>query len=173
MILAWLIIILVLGGLSAWVLGRWSGRAARWVSLAALVIDTVLLAMIWRDVTASISLSGGAWLVDRAVKSPDGKIIIMGASSHNADFIKKTPVGKRLLLTHYPAFADLLVRIEESSKSEESEWLRLPGLFRRWELEQVMALDQEFLIEAEESDRQGTSLFAVYCRQRTAEGKAS
>jgi NADH-quinone oxidoreductase subunit M len=64
MILAWLIIILVLGGLAAWVLGRWSGRAARWVSLAALVTDAVLLAVVWRDATASPALSGGAWLAE-------------------------------------------------------------------------------------------------------------
>ncbi len=60
------------------------------------------------DIAEAFSATGGAWLVDRAVKSPGGDIIIVGASSHNADFIKKELAGKRLLLTHYPAFADLL-----------------------------------------------------------------
>lgn len=60
------------------------------------------------EIAEAFSATGGAWLVDQAVASPDGKIIIVGASSHNAGFIKKEPTGKRLLLTHYPAFADLL-----------------------------------------------------------------
>jgi len=60
------------------------------------------------EIAEAFRATGGAWLMDRAVASPDGEIVIVGASSHNADFIKKAPTGKRLLLTHYPAFADIL-----------------------------------------------------------------
>ena len=43
-------------------------------------------------------------------------------------------------------------------------WLRLPGLFRRWEFEQVIDVDQEFLVEESGRDEQGMSLFAIFTR---------
>ena len=60
------------------------------------------------EIAEAFQATGGAWLVDQAVESPDGKVIIVGASSHDAAFIKKRPTGKSLLLTHYPAFVDLV-----------------------------------------------------------------
>lgn len=51
--------------------------------------------------------TGGAWLVDREVPAPDGRISIVGAAGHDTGFIATAGRGKRLLLTHYPAFADL------------------------------------------------------------------
>ena len=35
MILLWLIVILLVGGLLAWAAGRWSASASRWISLIA------------------------------------------------------------------------------------------------------------------------------------------
>jgi hypothetical protein len=46
------------------------------------------------------------------------------------------------------------------------EFLRLPGLFRRWEFEQVIDGSDEFHIEAAGTTEDGTALFAVYCRER-------
>jgi hypothetical protein len=46
------------------------------------------------------------------------------------------------------------------------ELLRLPGLFRRWELEQVIDGSDEFHIEAAGTTSDGARLFAVYYRER-------
>jgi len=55
MILLWLLIVTVAGAAAAWVLGWWS-KASRWVALAALFVDAVLLVLAWS------STSGGTWL---------------------------------------------------------------------------------------------------------------
>lgn len=48
-----------------------------------------------------------------------------------------------------------------------SEWLKLPGLFHRFELEQVIDADghHEYLFEQAGHDAQGRELIAVYCRR--------
>ncbi len=56
MILLWLLIVTVVGALAAWALGGWSRGASRWVALAALFADAVLLVLAWA------STSGGTWL---------------------------------------------------------------------------------------------------------------
>jgi NADH-quinone oxidoreductase subunit M len=56
MILLWLLLVTVAGALAAWVLGGWSRTASRWVALAALFADAVLLVIAWA------STSGGTWL---------------------------------------------------------------------------------------------------------------
>jgi len=56
MILLWLLIVTVAGALAAWVLGRWSKAASRWVTLAALLGDAVLLVFAWA------SALSGTWL---------------------------------------------------------------------------------------------------------------
>lgn len=45
------------------------------------------------------------------------------------------------------------------------EFLRLPGLFRRWEVEQVLDGDHDFHIEEAGTASDGTQLFAVYRRE--------
>jgi len=52
---------------------------------------------------------------------------------------------------------------------DDAEWLRLPGLFRCWELQQVVDSDHEFHIEAAGHHEDGTSLFAIYKRPHSAE----
>lgn len=44
------------------------------------------------------------------------------------------------------------------------EYLRLPGLFRRWELEQVLEADTDFRLEEAGTASDGTPLLAVYQR---------
>ena len=46
------------------------------------------------------------------------------------------------------------------------DFLRLPGLFRRWELEQVIEGSEEFHINAAGETEDGTELFIVYYRER-------
>jgi NADH-quinone oxidoreductase subunit M len=67
MILLWLIIIPLLGGLAAWVLDRKDGTASRWASLAALALDAVLLVLFMSQQATSMDLSRGAWLVELSV----------------------------------------------------------------------------------------------------------
>jgi hypothetical protein len=45
------------------------------------------------------------------------------------------------------------------------EWLRLPGLFQRWELDQVIGPGEDIRIEEAGSACDGTPLFAVYFKQ--------
>jgi hypothetical protein len=48
--------------------------------------------------------------------------------------------------------------------------VRLPGLFRRWELSQVIDADREFIVEEAGEDQSGTKLFRIFCRRRHAGG---
>ena len=61
-ILAWLIIILLVGGLAAWLADRQDSSAARWISLSALAFDCVLLAFLWSDSTTRVALDRGPGL---------------------------------------------------------------------------------------------------------------
>jgi NADH-quinone oxidoreductase subunit M len=64
MLLAWLIIIPLLGGFAAWALARWSDAWPRWISLAALVIDGFLLAAIWPASLAEGISVPGTWTAE-------------------------------------------------------------------------------------------------------------
>lgn len=48
--------------------------------------------------------------------------------------------------------------------TERDEFVRLPGLFRRWELEQVL-MPGDFHLEEAGSASDGTPLFALYRRE--------
>ena len=76
--------------------------------------------------------------------------------------------------------ADLLTRIRDIAAALEAsrqpadpgpdrEWLRLPGLFRRFELGELLAAGDEHLIEEEGCYMDGTPLFAMYTRPHVAE----
>jgi len=53
MVLIWLIGILLLGGILAWLTARWSPQLPRWISLVAIAIDLVLAACIWASRASS------------------------------------------------------------------------------------------------------------------------
>lgn len=53
MVLIWLICILLLGGILAWLTARWSPQLPRWISLVAIAIDLVLAASIWASRASS------------------------------------------------------------------------------------------------------------------------
>jgi hypothetical protein len=71
-------------------------------------------------------------------------------------------------LRPHPAIEELLSRIGVArpapASDRDHEWLRLPGLFRRWEIEQVTDVDEEYLVEDAGRAPDGTPLFAIYSR---------
>jgi NADH-quinone oxidoreductase subunit M len=62
MILVWLIIIPLIGGLAAWPLGRKNSAWPRWISIASLVVDAILLIRLCSTTHTQILLSRGLWL---------------------------------------------------------------------------------------------------------------
>jgi NADH-quinone oxidoreductase subunit M len=68
MILAWLLIITVGGGIVAWVAGWWRAAASRWVALLSLVLDLALLIFIWVSCSAT---RGEARIADFGLRSAD------------------------------------------------------------------------------------------------------
>jgi NADH-quinone oxidoreductase subunit M len=65
MILLWLIIILLVGGLCAWILGRTNPVWARWLALAALAIDLALSLGLWLQQPGAVTFSERpSWLVE-------------------------------------------------------------------------------------------------------------
>jgi NADH-quinone oxidoreductase subunit M len=63
MILLALILIPLVGGLTAWISGTRSDRAPRWISLAALFADALLLALFLAGPSLPVGLDRGVWLV--------------------------------------------------------------------------------------------------------------
>ena len=55
---------------------------------------------------------------------------------------------------------------EDRPCTVSEDFLRLPGLFRRWELEQVIEGSDEFHISAAGETEDGSELFTVYYRER-------
>jgi len=65
MILTWLIIVPLAGGLLAWFLARWNARWSRWISLIALAINLVLMGILWAQRVGEVGLTTrGPWLVE-------------------------------------------------------------------------------------------------------------
>ena len=62
MILLWLIVVLLAGGVLAWLAARSNPLWCRWISLAAVSIDFVLVLALWgRNVTVSLARTND-WL---------------------------------------------------------------------------------------------------------------
>ncbi len=68
MMLFWLIAVLLVGGLLAWVAGKANAAAARWISLAALTVDLVLVVLLWtRSPGVRLHLAGNErWMAELA-----------------------------------------------------------------------------------------------------------
>jgi len=47
MILAWMICILLIGGLLAWIASRWNSQLAKWIALVAVIIDFIVICNLW------------------------------------------------------------------------------------------------------------------------------
>ena len=54
---------------------------------------------------------------------------------------------------------------EAVPETERDEFVRLPGLFRRWELEHVVSPGIDFHLEEAGTASDGTPLFALYRRE--------
>lgn len=52
------------------------------------------------------------------------------------------------------------------SHDTDPDWVRLPGLFRRWEFQQVINPGADFHLEGAGTASDGTPLFALYRRER-------
>lgn len=64
MILAWLIIILMLGGAVAWIFAKWNKHLARIVSLFALLVDFIIVIGFWFIYPISLNLGNSTnWLI--------------------------------------------------------------------------------------------------------------
>jgi NADH-quinone oxidoreductase subunit M len=61
MILVWLIVILMAGGLLAWISEIWNKQLPRWLSMIALVIDFVLVLTLWLSHNSTNALLSDAW----------------------------------------------------------------------------------------------------------------
>ena len=64
MILAWLILIPLIGGLAAWFLGSKYSSWARWISLASLVLDVALLLYFWPAPSTEAVLGRSTWFIE-------------------------------------------------------------------------------------------------------------
>ena len=53
----------------------------------------------------------------------------------------------------------------ETKTTSEEEFVRLPGLYRRWELEQLVEPGVDFHLEEAGTAEDGTPLYAVYRRE--------
>jgi len=63
MILVYFLIVLLAGGILAWLTARWSVLAARWISLAAVAIDFVLAVWLWASHLSGFNpLAGAGWM---------------------------------------------------------------------------------------------------------------
>ncbi|GEL75655.1 hypothetical protein [Myxococcus virescens] len=54
----------------------------------------------------------------------------------------------------------------ECAGAQANDYVRMPGLFRRWEFQHVVDAEADFNIEAAGSTEDGTELFSVYRRER-------
>ena len=61
MILLWFIIILMGGGILAWITAQWSKTVCRWISTVAILINLVLSVLLWFDAPTE-GPSGSAWI---------------------------------------------------------------------------------------------------------------
>ena len=62
MILALFIIILMAGGVFAWIAERWSPRLSRWISIVALVVNLIVAIFLWTDQSYLVEASGSPWI---------------------------------------------------------------------------------------------------------------
>lgn len=65
MILLWLIIILMAGGIAAWAASKWNILLARWISLITTLLNFALTVYIWIQHSSGMTLTANApWLMD-------------------------------------------------------------------------------------------------------------
>ena len=66
MMLAWMICVLLAGGLLSWAIARWNTQLAKWIALVAVIIDFIIIANFWMQHRGSFTGSD-SWLIDYKV----------------------------------------------------------------------------------------------------------
>lgn len=64
MVLIWLIVILLAGGLLAWLASRWGDQWARWVALIAVAVDLGIALGLWLQSPGGFNLGPAGWIVE-------------------------------------------------------------------------------------------------------------
>ena len=59
-------------------------------------------------IAKSFAATGGVWLLDREVRTPDGKVNLIGSTCTKAPDVKPRAGLKNILLIHYPAWVEKL-----------------------------------------------------------------
>jgi NADH-quinone oxidoreductase subunit M len=65
MILAWMICILLIGGLLCWLISRWNSQLAKWIALIAVIIDFIIICNLWIQQQASVNTE--SWFINYQV----------------------------------------------------------------------------------------------------------
>jgi hypothetical protein len=61
--------------------------------------------------------------------------------------------------------------MQRAQANEKSHaWLRLPGVFRRIEFQDVIEVEHEFFVEEVGEDEAGVALYRIYCRLHEPDG---
>ena len=79
MILAWMISILLIGGLLSWIASRWNSQLAKWIALVAVIIDFILICNLWFGTAGSLTGSEN-WFINYQVAG----FLTFGISFHVA-----------------------------------------------------------------------------------------
>lgn len=58
-----LIVVLMVGGLLAWIVGKWNEALARWISLGAVLIDFIITLLLWAQYLPQENLPGTSWIL--------------------------------------------------------------------------------------------------------------
>ena len=126
------------------------------------------------EVVRALAGSIGA-IADRHLSDRSGKSRAMDPSNSNAR-IQPHPAIEKLLArigvppAPSPAATELASEVDRHEADEE--WLRLPGLFRRWEFAEVIDAGDEYLVQQAGHDESGGSLFAIYSRPHAGKEEA-
>ena len=64
MILVWIILIPLIGGVIAWIAGNRNAILARWIALASLIAVFLLVIMLWFNASGTIEFTRGNWLAE-------------------------------------------------------------------------------------------------------------
>ena len=67
MILAWMISILLIGGLLCWLTARWNTALVKWIALSALLLDFILIIQLWIQYQGASLPGTDGWFIDYQV----------------------------------------------------------------------------------------------------------
>ncbi len=126
------------------------------------------------DVVRALAGSIGA-ITDRHLSDRSGKSRAMDLSSPNARLQPHPAIEKllaRIAAPPAPSPAAATEPASEGDRHDDEEWLRLPGLFRRWEFAEVIDAGDEYLVQQAGHDESGGSLFAIYSRPNAGKEEA-